>query len=229
MKTALKFTVLFLTMLIINSCGKDEIKNTDEIPITEESTKSEEQEGGGMIIGGIYPFYQHLLFINFQDVSGNDLVEGSEFIWNSEYGMRDVVKPEFYTLDIIFEAGIPNPWKPEPNPNIIYDERYPRIYLTKKIMPFESLEKSLWFETQSVKIAGVPEALLYGTETKKAAFAEKIIFRLTCRYLFGDNEAHDIITWWELKEGGYPVCYRLEFEDNEFQVDEQVTTIILDR
>ena len=212
MQTLLKLTVLFLTMLIINSCGKDESK---EEPMSE-----------------LYPFYQHLLYISFQDVEGNDLVEGSEFIWNSEFGMRDTVKPEYYTLDIIFEDGIPNPWKQESAPMIvdergkivpayILDIRYPRLYLAKRITSLESLEKSLWFETHSFR-----------TE-----FAEKIIFRLTCSYLFGDNEAHDIITWWELLElvqneeiYFQPSCYRIELEGKEFPVeDDDTATIILDK
>ena len=230
MKT-LKFTILLLCMLIINSCTK---KNEDEstqkiIPeVTKQESNEESKENPEHIIVDIYPFYQHSLYLNFQDASGNDLLEGSEFIWDSEFGMRDPVKPEFYTLDIIFEDGIPNPWKPEPKPYVIYDVNYPRLYLAKTITPLESLEKSLWFETQSYKFTGFAEALLYGWDIEYCDFAEKIIFRLTCPYIFGDNEAHDIVTWWELHEY-YTECYRVEYGGKEFPVEESVATIILDR
>ena len=236
----LKFMVFILTMLIINSCGKGKDENIDE----EIPTATEETDSIGYDRGMPYPFYKHLLFINFQDASGNDLVKGSEFIWNSELGMRDTVKPKFYTLDIIFEDGIPNPWKPEPAPMVdvgngtqvplyILDVQYPRLYLAKTITPLKSVEKALWFETSSYRDISVPEALLY----EESLLAEKIIFRLTCPYIFNDNKAHDIVTWWKLDtdENGelislYAKCYCVEYGGKEFPVSEEsIATIILDR
>ena len=225
MKT-LKFTVLILTMLIVNSCDKDKDESTQSFPI-----------------GTSYPFFQHMIFISFQNVSGNDLLKNTEFVWSINLGMRDTVKPEFYTLDILFEDGIPNPWKPEPKPYVIYDVNYPRLYLAEGWLSSSDIAisdyKYLWFNTSSYKFTGLPEALLYGWETKECDFAEKIIFRFTCSYLFGDNEAHDIGTWWKpykYKDGKssiYAVCYRIEFGGKEITVDvfenAAVATIVLDR
>ena len=71
---------------------------------------------------------------------------------------------------------------------------------------------------------------MYGQKTVDCDFAEKIILRLTCPSLFSDNEAHDIVTWWQLKKGfSNPTCYRIEYGGKEFPVDERVATIILDR
>ena len=212
----LKFTLLLLTMLIVSSCSN---KDEDVDPLC-----------------CMNPLYQHLLWISFQDESGNDLLEGSEFVWSSDYGMRDTSKPEYYTLDVVYEDGIPNPWKPEPKPYVIYDINYPRLYWGKGwLSPPEPLANPyynyLWFETSSYKFTGFAEALLYGQSIEYCDFAEKIIFRLTCLYLFNDNEAHDIVTWWEIPSGrpDLTICYRIEFEGKEFPVKESIATIILDR
>ena len=186
----LKFTVLFLTMFIINSCNSKK----DDICCSPGS-------------------YQHLLWISFQDESGNDLLEGTEFVWSSNYGMIDTSKPELYTLDIIYKDGIPNMW------NLSYD--YPRLYLAKGwLSPPESSANPnynyLWFETFSSRI--VPKN-----------FAEKVVFRLICFPLFGDNEAHDIVTWWKPIGTINPNCYRVEYGGKEFPVEEQhVAAIVLD-
>ena len=224
MKT-LKLTVLVLTMLMINSCNKNKVESPQGAEVIE-------QEDKNVIDGvGIHPFYQHALWLGFQDAQGNDLVEQAVFeLIDSETGKVidfslskfNGTKPELYTLDVIFEEGIPNEWKPAPNPFAIYDVRYPRFFFSKEWwIGLEELSNAennyLWFTTHSFR---------------NAKFAEKIILRLTCPSLFGDNKAHDIVTWWKLEEGlGSPLCYRVEYGGKEFSVNEQSqsVTIILDR
>jgi len=227
MKT-LKFTVLVLTILIMNSCNdKSKIKEVENLQTT---TEQENNKGQETPIVGLYPFYQHALWLGFKDAAGNDLIEKTVFeLIDSETGkVIDFslskfhgTKPELYTLDVIFEAGIPNEWKPAPNPFAIYDVRYPRFFFSKEWQP-EQLHHTennyLWFSTHSYR---------------NSKFAEKIILRLTCPSLFGDNEAHDIVTWWELlpldSEPYYTMCSRVEYGCKEFPVSEQqITTIILD-
>ena len=202
MKT-LKFTVLILTMLTVNGCDKD--------------PKNEP------IIDGINSYYDHLLSLSFQDVSGNDLLEGLEIV--KLYDLGGTVKPELYTLDIIFEDGIPNPWQQANTTYAIYNKRYPELTLNT------GNYNSLIFTTQSYKYTGLPEALLYGSSIEKAEFAEKITFRVTCSYLFGNNETHDIVTWWKQPESGFlSIPYRVEFEGKEFPIENNVVaTIILNR
>ena len=197
MKT-LKFAVLILIVLIVNSCDKDKIDKKT--------------------LG-----YQHLLLLSFQDVSGNDLLEGSEFIWND--GMS-TTKPEFYTLDIVFEDGIPN--KYEIYKSDRYDIRYPMLSLANK-----------WFLPPESPANPDYKYLCFEASSFRSSFAEKITFRLICPYLFGDNEAHDIVTWWEpstYRGYGRTFCYRIEFEGKEFPVEGndvvnefRVATIILDK
>ena len=248
MKT-LKFTFLLLFMLMINSCtNKDE--GTPQL----------------MKNWGVNPFYQHMVWLSFQDAFGNDLLEGLGFDIREDSGQREfvtgtgerltwddgetfiynpvtkefsivkleclggAVKPEFYTLDIVFEYGILNPWKPVNTFYVTYDS-YPKITLSSigEWSSFKAISDYfyLMFEASSYKYADFVEALLYGQSTKDCEFAEKITFRLTCPYIFGDNEAHDIVTWWELHEY-YTTCYRIEYGGKELSVEEGVATIILD-
>ena len=188
MKT-LKISVLLLTTLIINSC-------TDK----------------GDCIGCNAPHYQHLLWLSFQDESGNDLLEGSEFVWSSNYGMADTGKPEFYALDIFHEDRI-----------IVPGDYYSRLYLAKGwLSPPKDYATPdynyLWFDTYSSRIVD-------------EYFAKKVTLRLACPYLFGDNETHDIVTWWEPIIGTTrATCYRIEYGGKEFPVSEEsIATIILDR
>ncbi|MDR2911434.1 MAG: hypothetical protein LBV47_08775 [Bacteroidales bacterium] len=224
------------------------------------------------------PFFQHRLWLSFKDASGNDLTKGiglfdvwvpgskdspffiGDYYWttgNEEEYIEGLIKPELYTLDIIFEDGIPNPLKPEPAPIIngypayVLNNPNPRLNISLKkgssikmhsnstdLLPGVNPDCNyLYFDFKSYKIYGLPSALLYGIPAKEIPFTEKIILRLTCPYLFGDNEAHDIVTWWEpyIYENGeesiYAVCYRIEFEGKEITLDGQhydVPTIILD-
>ena len=187
MKT-LKFTVLLLTILIINSCND-----------------KEEVDCCGLNA------YQHLLWLGFQDEAGNDLLEGDEFIGDSEYEVRGTVKPKFYTLDIIYEDGIPNPYNSVNGP-------FPSLFwLPPPAPPANTDYNYISFSVFSSRIVA-------------EYFAEKIIFRLKCPDLFDDNEAHDIVTWWEPIIGTiYTKCYLLEYDGKEFTVEgNYVATIVLE-
>ena len=198
MKTLNYYLSLLLIMLVTVSCGKNE--NAE----------------------GVVAFRQHMFWLSFQDISGNDLLKGSESVWQT-----GKIKPEFYTLEYIFEEGVCNPYNLVSNANVIYDEFYPRVGfdVTPPILPVNINYKYLWFDIKS--------------DIEFGDFAEKIICRLTCPYLFGNNEAHDIVTWWKpyIYENGessiYAVCYRVEFGGKEITIDvfenAAVATIVLDK
>ena len=72
----------------------------------------------------------------------------------------------------------------------------------------------------------------------KIPFSEKITFTLKCPYPFGNNSAHEIVTWWKpynMFRGG-TICYHIEFEGKiitEFQYDTEINcfsiaTIVLE-
>ncbi|MDR2910741.1 MAG: hypothetical protein LBV47_05185 [Bacteroidales bacterium] len=158
------------------------------------------------------PFYDYMLLVNFQDTSDSNFLEN----------LREEIVNESYTLDIISEDVI----------FLYYD------------MPNGLHNENLFISRGSdIGInSDYDDCLLFTTKSRKknddGKFPKKITFRLTFPYLFGDNDAHDIITWWEpyLHENGeetlYTVCYRMEFEGKELTVDGQHSeplTIILDR
>ncbi|MDR2910310.1 MAG: hypothetical protein LBV47_02945 [Bacteroidales bacterium] len=200
----------------------------------------------------------YMVFLAVTDTSGNDLTKGigievamydpnSSYI-NGEYWItgneedytEGRINPELFTLDILID-GV-NPRKPEPAPLV---NGRPAYVLDEQPPPSIRLYNGSFFKkvfrndlSPSVIINPDYNYLMFRTAISIYKMPEKIVFRLTCPYLFGDNEAHDIITWlepykWENGETGYlAVCYRMEFEGKELTVDGQhcePLTIILDR
>ena len=235
MKT-LKFTILLLCMLIINCCTK---KNEDE---------STQKVRDYIFLDDILtPFgydgrgddsYHHKLLLNFKCAFGNDLVKEIEFLaldqdafyavesttWNffghplddmiitgEEADNGGEVKSELYTLEYVFEDGIPSPWEPSGGCDITIPEP-PKMSL-RKGKPFSKIYSDLndnydylYFKTKSYRTSYFP-------------FAEKIIIKLKCTYVFGDDEEHEIITWWKPypeKSTVATSCYRIEFNGKEY-------------
>ena len=237
----LKFAVLVLTVLMANSSCTDKGKGEGEGEIPPGLATQEEIIEGLETFddGGVFVF-GYMLWFSFQDTFGNDLVEKSVFeVRDSETGETidftlvafDATPPEFYTLDIIFEEGIPNPWNPESNPELnpytIYHVRYPKFYFSSNGWWDEELNNSeynyLMFQTHSPRNTNI-------------AFAKKILLRFTCPSIFGDDGAHDIVTWWEqYPPGGISVkLSRVEYDGKECLLEggeesHPVATIILDR
>ena len=142
--------------------------------------------------------YQYLLWLGFHDTSGNDLLEGTESIWHDG---KSTTKPEYYTLDILYAKGNAN-------------SEYPRIYLFEGWLPSPDISNLVYSKYLMLEAVG---------ERETSNFSEKIIFRLTCPYLFGDNETHDIVTLWKLeKNDRHPKCYLVEFDNKEFSVENMV-------
>jgi len=192
MKT-LKLTGLLLCIFIINSCTT----NTDEdIPTDLE------------IILGEYPHsYYHRLILSFQDVSGNDLLNELHNAMDCVYYAE--VKRGLYTFKVDFEDGIPNP----------YEGGSPSIYICKGAPDniFPELNDDYCYLRfvlcgSRTYPYGVPEG------AKQIPFSEKITFTLRCPYLFENNAAHEIVTWWKPSEErfGTTTCYRIEFGSKEF-------------
>jgi hypothetical protein len=70
-------------------------------------------------------------------------------------------------------------------------------------------------------------------------FQDKIIYTLTCPHIFGDEEPHEIVTYWRPSSNGddlEAVCYRVECDGKEFtdnisygRSEASYVTIVLDR
>ena len=134
------------------------------------------------------PYYDHYLWLSFQDEAGNDLVKGIG-IYDPDAVITDetvvgLVQRDLYTLDIIFEEGVPNMWKLIPQPWFESDTKYPEVAFSKGKSD-ETIVKSdydlLVFRTQSYREYFLIDPPYADTHPP---FAEKIIFRLSCPYLF---------------------------------------------
>ena len=171
--------------------------------------------------------YQHDLLLSFQDVWDYDLVKGIEYDYGEidgvQYEWWGWVKRDLYTLEVLYPDEIKNPVKPDSPLYTKYENRY--LGLIKDwatgydYLRLTTPSYRAYYDSHSNRYIAVP-------------FVEKITFRLTCHYLFGDDVAHDIVTWWELyEEEGFiptPICYRIEIDGKEYSVGEsQIATIVL--
>ena len=169
------------------------------------------------------PEYIHCLYLSFLDTSGNDLIKGIGYDWfqpegdeSGEIASREkerggLVKPDLYTLDVVFPDGIENPWYPKPQPGVILEPRTPYMGVWKRTSdhpPYDPKGYYLTFSTSS-----------YREFVFQQPFAEKITFRVKCPYVFGDDATHDIVTWWVHERQDYALgtkCYRVEFDGKEY-------------
>ena len=161
------------------------------------------------------------LLLSFRDAAANDLVKGIEFDADGYAdGLYGVVMPELYALYYVYEDGdIPDPWQ--------HNAGSPQI----------DLRKSGHTEALGAIINDDYDYLLFHTLTETTQpFVEKITLKLKCPYLFGDNETHDIDTWWKQSSKG-DLCYRIDFDGKEYTeivYDKlnpypSIATIILDK
>jgi len=197
----LKFTVLLLTILIINSCKdteEDEVESEKEVMVNWKDLDIEEQNVRFTLMGTLYIgsgkiSCRNELWLSFQDVSGNDLVEGIKF-WGFDYGGGSgfmvgpggMVENELYVLEHVY-----------PGHNTI------RSLHLNKGKPFSKVFPELNGKYDYLHFHSWPN------------YFEKIIIKLTCPYVFGDDTVHEIVTWWKKTERLGALCHRIEFGDNE--------------
>jgi hypothetical protein len=144
-------------------------------------------------------FYRYELALNFQNASGDDLVKGIE--------LGDVlggtVRSDLYVLDIILYEPCEN-WDNDiyntpARPGYTPDVHRPTLQVKEGDNGYSYLANEFF-----VPINGCPE--------------EKILtYKLTCPYLFGDEEIHELVTYWNVPEkrewhGVYAKCYLIEYE-----------------
>jgi len=163
------------------------------------------------------PYYIHNLYLRFHDASGNDLVKGigidktSPNITIGGVAAGSNVNPDLYTL---------------------YVEGIPKLIESLYFLSGEAFE---WLYPD-IANGNYDNLRFRFISPYFGSFTEKIIFKLKCPYLFGDDTTHEIITWWKpsTKANGCTFCYRIELADKEFTpMDEEKTyfsiaTVILE-
>ncbi len=158
-------------------------------------------------------FVIYNLGLSFQDASGNDLVKGIGLEeWSFGMSMEDAlwgaVKPDLYLLDVILSEPCKN-WDNDiynapARPGFIPDVNRPKLGM-------ERSDRGDCYLTNSFRlpVSDCPE--------------EKVLtYKLKCLYLFGDEEVHEFVTYWNIPKSNrersferYAKCYRIEFEGNK--------------
>ena len=89
---ALKFTIILLTMLVLNACSDKDTPSVLE----------------PCCVTG--PHVSHYLWLSFQDKLGNDLIKKDLVQFGDGVIGGGLIKSELYTLEYIFPEGVDNLW-----------------------------------------------------------------------------------------------------------------------
>lgn len=145
------------------------------------------------------------LGISLQDGQGNDLVKGLNTIKEqpldySENGTLEVINPEQYNI----ELKLSSPDKTsKTHMDVIFDDHLPSMW-----MSIPQGHKDYYLFRQ------------IALDTNDYDLQKEIIYRLKCPHIFGDQEVHEIVTYWALGQndnGKYAHCYRAEFNGKNIQ------------
>jgi len=167
------------------------------------------------------PYYDYYLRLSILDAAGNDIVkrigllDGQSldgFFWGA------TVKPDLYTMEVVFPEPCMDIYHPQPMEGVIYDECVPKL---------------------AVDILGDNYYLVLRTisdhHDECPNPAKTLTFKLKCPELFGDDSTHEIVTYWKEGNTQCRLCYRFELDGKEYtqisyeQYDQiSCATVILD-
>ena len=154
-------------------------------------------------------YYLHFLHLSFQDTSGNDLVKGIEYTRGQSNA--GPVNPNLYTLKVVFPDGILFPlvdYRMSFNEGKLFAGAYTGVNINYDRLSFSISSYKKYYDSNGMEV--------------KIPFAEKITFKLICPYVFGDDDEHEIVTWWELKtlddvgELDCTLCCRVDLDGKVF-------------
>ena len=175
--------------------------------------------------------FEYTLFINIQDLSGNDLLKGIGFEdsnpANEPFGRY--VKLDLYTLEVVFPEPCMDIYHPKPQYGVILDDFFPKLSISINGIASDYINDNVSYLALSTQS-------WINDECSKPA--EMLIFKISCAYIFGNDAEHEIVTYW--KKGreitNSRICYRIELEGKEFteitylwQNQMSKATIILDK
>lgn len=131
----------------------------------------------------------YMIALCFQDALGNNVSEG---IGSEELRANEgTIDPDLYSLDIVLQNYINGETVPGP-------DVYPQSSSLGTINHDE-----------------LGTCLVNDFTRLKSNNVRKLTYKLKCPYIFGDEEIHELVTYWELSENIYAKCYRIEFEGQE--------------
>jgi hypothetical protein len=150
----------------------------------------------------------------FQDKSGNDLIKGIGLEeWSPASTMEDAlwgsVKSDLYVLDIIVSEPCSN-WDNDiynapARPGFEPDVNRPGLSMNRRNDGARYLNNSL-----SIPVNDCPEE-------------KTLTYKLKCPYIFGDNEIHEFVTYWDVPKKSssskyteyYATCNRIVFDGED--------------
>ena len=147
------------------------------------------------------PWHEYLLDLSFQDASGNDLLSGIEYDAYLYDPHRGTIKKELMHLSIYYDG--------------IYS--LSSVALGEIAVSIHQKSDSIYYIAQDFAF------------NKCDPYVDKIIFRVRCPYVFGDNYIHEIITYWRPAKNDFFECYRIEYEGKEItEIKNNIGIIILE-
>ena len=130
----------------------------------------------------------------FQDASGNNIVEEIKAEQSGFIDDKKNINSNMYSLDIDIQNYINGKVTSGPH-------KYPALYVS-------SLEM-IMHNKLGICLTN------YFARSSEDNNVRKLTYNLQCPYIFGDEETHELVTYWELNDNIYSKCYRIEFEGQE--------------
>jgi hypothetical protein len=93
--------------------------------------------------------------------------------------------------------------------------------LYKLIVSYTESEKEVHNMTLKVQREDDYECLVFSKGLHPNCIVGMITYKLTCSYVFGDNEEHTIISHWEKYDKYLNSCSRIVIDGKEFPVTEE--------
>jgi hypothetical protein len=156
------------------------------------------------MFGGSKPIslYKYQLALSFQDASGNDLVKGIE-LKEDPGGFSSTVRSDLYVLDVILYEQCEN-----------WDNRIYNVPARPGMTP--DVQRP-YMQAREGNDGYYYLANRFGYTADGCPAQEILTYKLTCPYLFGDEEIHEFVTYWDVPEerewhGVYAKCYLIEYE-----------------
>jgi len=154
------------------------------------------------------PNYSHFLSLSVKNVSGVDLVkELGLHVSNSDYEPPimptfNAINPDLYTLKAVY-------------PDIKMDPVWNHHNTSGAIIPGPYTYKLEYEIKDDCYYLVFHPRNSFGYRDKTPP-APMITYKLSCPQIFGDDEEHEIITYWKPIDKRYQSCYRIEYNGKEF-------------
>lgn len=168
--------------------------------------------------------YCHMIAVSIMDPAGNDLLfplweeqwmpEGRAYVYDG------TINPERYELEIERPGHSPlKCWLMEERKKL----RGP-YFLVGNFYDSSQYFREQYGETYDMYVLANFYANIKENGTDVIEMDTELTYRITCPTVFGDNEPHNLVTYWEESEdrigmSAFPKCIRAVYDGKEIQVE----------